>query len=788
MKKLFLFFAVIIAACATTLTVQAQTDVTATYLTNAGFDTNCLYLASTAASNLPSGSSSNQVINGWTLTGSAGNTASSTFEYGYAGTLNLSGTAYGFIPTQGPDAATGAGHGALGISVAWGSVITYYQTVTLPAGKYSIQYSAYNSGPMAVDYSRVGWVPATGTSVLSSKTTFTMGAWDTETINFTVPTATTGNIQVGIGSPNSGSGTVGRIFFDNVKLTLLPVDKTTLTQLKDSANVMYTHQQSVAATSTVYADLNTAIAATQVILNNTAATAVDVLGQEVVMKTAITNVYNAIILQSRLSTWTPLPFNATSIIINPSFESPLTTGWTNVGGFASQTNTSFSKKDGTTYVEKWVATSTATPVMLTGLKLSQTITNVPNGIYVVTASAHAIQQATTTYPGGAFIFVNNDSTEVFAINDYSVTTKVTNNTLNIGFKVNTSGNWVAVDNFRLSYLSDGSPYVVLTPASLFFDANNLTKTFNVSGGNLISNLVLTAPSGITLDKTTLTPAQVTAGTTVTATFDNATVITNGLIAATTGTLTQNVTVNTSVDNACFTPLYPTLTNLIPNPYLNDISGFGGWGHVSVELGQAYCGAACVMMNAITNTYPDGAALDVSTVNWAPNATYRLHAWVKTVDGTFAFLAKSTNPDVLISVPQSTDQWVLIDQTFTTGAAPTPSFFTFNNVDGASTGKIAYIDNYELYNITSLLTKTDNPLSNQQKVYIQKNKIVADFSLAEASNVEFSVYNVQGLLLSNEKEAFAAGQNQKVINASLPSGVYLVKMISKGLSFTTKVIK
>ena len=197
-----------------------------------------------------------------------------------------------------------------------------------------------------------------------------------------------------------------------------------------------------------------------------------------------------------------------------------------------------------------------------------------------------------------------------------------------------------------------------------------------------------------------------------------------------------------------------------------------------------------MMNSLTNTYPDGAALDVSTVNWAPNSTYRLHAWVKTVDGTFAFLAKGTDPDVTISVAQSTDQWVLIDQTFTTGAAPTASFFTFNNVDGASTGKIAYIDNYELYNITSLVaTSTENPADNQnQKVYIHENKIVVDFGLTESSNVEFSVYNPQGMLISSEKEVFAAGQNQKLINANLPSGVYMVKMSSNGLSFTTKVIK
>jgi len=781
MKKFFLLFAVIFAACVNFLNVQAQTDVTATYLTNAGFDNSCNFLATDVASNfvVANAGANLKVVPGWTLGTIGDNSAAAAFEYGFAGSLNLSGTLYGFIPAQGPDAATGAGHGALGISAAWGSTITYYQTVTLPVGKYTLQYAAYNSGPAAVNYSRVGWVPVTGTSVLSAKTTFTMGAWDNETLTFTVATPTTGNIQVGIGSPNSGSGTVGRIFFDNVKLTLLPVDKTALLQLKDSANVMYSNQQPVGV-STVYADLNSAIAAAQVVYDNAGATAVDVLGNEIALKTAIANVYYAIVLQSRISAWTTLPYDATSIIVNPSFEANSTTGWTNVGGFALQNNTSFPFKAGTYYVERWKGSGN-----WTGLKLSQKLVSLPNGIYKLTAGA--LNDPITT--GGAFVYANADKAEVFNRNDYTVLVTVTNHELEIGYEVVNGGNYVAVDNFRLSYISDGSPYVILTPASLLFDANNLTKTFTVSGGNLSTNLVLNAPSGLTLDKTTLTPAEVAAGATVTVTFDNTTAITNGTISATTGTLVQNVTVNTSVDQSCFTPLYTTLTNLIPNPIMNDISAFGGWGYKSVVLGEAYCGAACVKFNAVTNSWPDGAAMDVTGVAWAANSTYRLHVWVKAVDGTFAFFAKGTNPDVTILVPQSNNDWVLIDQTFTTGATPTTDFFSFNNVDGASTGKIAYIDNYELYNVTSILTNVVNPSNNlNQKVYILKNKIVADFTLTESSVVEFSVYNAQGILISKDKASFNAGANQQLINANLPSGVYMVKLFSKGLSFTTKIIK
>jgi hypothetical protein len=779
MKKLYVLIAVFIAVCGS---LWAQTDVTATYLTNAGFDNSCNYLATTTSSNLPSGSASNQVVNGWTLTASAANTASSAFEYGYPGTINLSGTAYGFIPTMGYDNATGAGHGALGISAAWASTITYYQNVTLPAGKYTLEYVAYNSGPNAAAYSKVGWVPSSGTSVLSAKTTFTMAAWSTETVTFTVPTSTAGKIQVGVGSPNSGSGTVGRIFFDYVKLSLLPVDKATLLHLKDSATVMYSNQQPV-GTSTVYTDLNTAIGAAQVVYNNAGATAEQVLGQEVAMKLAISNVYDAILLQTRKSTWTTLPYNATSVIVNPSFESPISTGWTNVGGFGQQGNTSFSKKDGANYVEKWMAAGGAQAA----IKLSQIVKNIPNGIYLLTASAMATQQTGGTFPGGAFIYANDQKTEVFATNDYAVTVTVTNNTLDFGYDVVSTGNWVAVDNFRLSYISDGSPYVVLTPGTLFFDANNLTKSINISGGNLTSNLVLAAPTGITLSKATFTPTEVAAGAIVTATFDNATVITAGTITGTSGTATQTVTVNTSADLSCFTPLYPSLTNLIPTAYMNDISAFGGWGHKSVVMTGAYCGAACVKFDATTNTYPDGAALDVPTVTWAANATYRLHVWVKAVDGTFAFFAKGTNPDVTISVPQN-DQWVLIDQTFTTGAAPAANFFSFNNVDGASTGKVAYLDNYELYNITSLVTAANQVASKGFTTYVSDKKIVVKFDIESASNVVLSVYNVNGMLLESKNAVCGAGTNVKTLDSVLPSGVYFVKLSANGKINTQRIIK
>lgn len=703
------------------------------------------------------------------------NSAASTFEYGYAGTLNSPGP----IPAVGPTGLSGSGRAALGISAAWSGAVTYTQSVTLPAGRYTIQYTATNTGPNASSLSRVGWVPTTGTSVISTRTSFPLNTWITGAVTFTLAAETTGVIQVGIASNNVGSGSVGRIFFDNIQLLLHDLDKTALGQLITTATNMVNNPQPVGS-STAYADLSAAISTAQGVFDLAGATFAQVITQENALTAAIAAVNSAILIHQRTLAWTTLPFNITSLIVNPSFEAGNANGWVNVGGFVSQSNTSLPQKHGTFYVERWMGSGN-----WTGLRLSQRLVDLPNGIYQV--SAVALNNPATT--GGAFVFGNNERVEVLASNDYSVLVRVTNNQLEIGYEVVLGGNWVAVDNFRVSYISDGSPYMVASPESLFFDPINLNRTFNVTGGNLTENVTLSAPAGITLDKTTLTPAQVASGVAVTATFDNATAIASGNIVLSTGSLAVNVAVITSADLACFTPIYHDAVNLIPNPYLNSIASFGGWGRRSVVFGaEAFCGAAAVKFDALTNSWPDGAALDVTGIAWEPNATYRVRAMVKAVDGTFAFFANQTNPNVTIPIAQSGDNWVMIDETFTVGPTPGTSFFSFNNVDGGSTGRIAYIDNWELYKVPVGVSVPENHVASPYRIFVNNGQIAVRFSLDQAADVEVSVYNMKGMLLTSQKAKYNAGNNFTTIEANMAAGVYVVKIRFNGQTYTAKVLK
>ncbi|MDP4268886.1 MAG: T9SS type A sorting domain-containing protein, partial [Bacteroidota bacterium] len=81
------------------------------------------------------------------------------------------------------------------------------------------------------------------------------------------------------------------------------------------------------------------------------------------------------------------------------------------------------------------------------------------------------------------------------------------------------------------------------------------------------------------------------------------------------------------------------------------------------------------------------------------------------------------------------------------------------------------------------------VSEQVKnVYLSGNYIVSEFALAKESDVTMAVYDVQGKLMAKYTNWFSAGSNKKVIDTTLPTGIYIVKITSDEFSVSTKVIK
>lgn len=138
----------------------------------------------------------------------------------------------------------------------------------------------------------------------------------------------------------------------------------------------------------------------------------------------------------------------TKYVTNPSFEQG-TNGWT-VTNLKPQTNASFTKKAGSTYLEKWVSQGSA----VGSGSAEQTIAGLPAGNYTITVAAQNIQQNSSAEQTGAVVYggTKTNTVTVTAADNYSVDFATNGEAVVVGFRAtNASGNWICVDNFVLVY-------------------------------------------------------------------------------------------------------------------------------------------------------------------------------------------------------------------------------------------------------------------------------------------------------------------------------------------------
>lgn len=542
MKNITKKLSVILIACVSVLGVgvQAQVDVTALYLKNAGFDSSCNFKTSTPSTNLASadGGANIQQVKDWQVIQIGDNSAASSFEFGYAGTINSPGS----IPASGYDGSVGA----LGISTAWAGTVLYGQTISLPiSGNYSIQYAAYNSGPNATDNSKVGWVPNSGSSVISTKTSFTLSTWSTETLNFTIPGGgMIGKIQVGINAPNVGSANVGRIFFDWVKIFYSGNVKDILSDMISKATTAYGSGDGKGASA-----LNTAITNSQAVYNDADATDAAVVQSAVDLKSAL-ETYN----------WNNAseanPVDLTHKLVNPSFEAVQADkkqaiyGWTKTGAANTEYCTrndagplSGAFKTGNVYFQYW---NSSKP----DYSIYQTITGLSNGKYLIKANAGG--DAGTT---GTYVYAGDQQTQVTSTGaEYSVQATVASGSLTLGFKsVSRNVNWSYADNFRLYYLGE-VPIIDISKNSISLTENVKTKKFIVYGSNLTEDITISksASPELSLSHASISKsaAGLAEGIEVTVTFDPAEVseaTTAATITLTSGDLSKTINVKSYVN-------------------------------------------------------------------------------------------------------------------------------------------------------------------------------------------------------------------------------------------------
>lgn len=146
--------------------------------------------------------------------------------------------------------------------------------------------------------------------------------------------------------------------------------------------------------------------------------------------------------------------DVTELVTNPDFEEG-TTGWTLTGGFWAQPTAAENGYSGTNFVEHWVGA----PGTLPDIDCYQVV-DVENGLYVLTALAHAIQQDNSSLDiVGVEVYANKDVVPVKTISatEYKVPTVVEDGKLKVGYRaVGTNANWIGWDNIRVTKYTAGT--------------------------------------------------------------------------------------------------------------------------------------------------------------------------------------------------------------------------------------------------------------------------------------------------------------------------------------------
>lgn len=250
--------------------------------------------------------------------------------------------------------------------------------------------------------------------------------------------------------------------------------------------------------------------------------------------------------------------------------------------------------------------------------------------------------------------------------------------------------------------AESTSIISSTTKTLSFDNLYTSETIYITGTNLDSTITISSPSGITVTPTTLASNPNNAAVMVT--YDGNTSV-NGNITLTSGSGLLKIPVK-SYTNDCFSPLYPNLTNFIPDPYISNLSNFAGWGNKSInnDPDYVYCGATSGKV-----TGSNGGSLDVSlTGKLLSNTIYRIKAKVYAIGGVFqiGLFGWSNGQGDFNHQIKTTDSWQDVDFTVTTGTTLGSTQGIFFNNYGLS-GTTGYIDNWEMYAIPKVYTSASS---------------------------------------------------------------------------------
>lgn len=324
------------------------------------------------------------------------------------------------------------------------------QTIkSLPAGTYTLTVAAQNiqeDTPAAVQ---------TGVYIFANDKQTSVGIADDYTVTTTL---VDGTLQIGV-------------MLDGATGNYVCVDNFRLTRQSDTSDTYATMHQMMQEVVDEANGIDRQTGSSEQHEMDEARKAVETLiGQNTTegVAEAVSRLQDAI-YQYRLSVASPdEQVDMTHSIVNPSFEANGLAGWTN-SGMWTQTGGVFPYK-GSVFVESW----TGAGGRIGDVSVSQRV-EIPNGRYTLTAVSQNIQQGSNNAAAkGGYIFGEDAQTEVGKAKDYSVEFVVIEGQARIGFKtVSSTGNWVCVDNFRLSYIGRSDEMLLQALADRYTKADEL---------------------------------------------------------------------------------------------------------------------------------------------------------------------------------------------------------------------------------------------------------------------------------------------------------------------------
>ncbi|MEL0457349.1 beta-L-arabinofuranosidase domain-containing protein [Flavobacteriaceae bacterium SZ-1-7] len=261
--------------------------------------------------------------------------------------------------------------------------------------------------------------------------------------------------------------------------------------------------------------------------------------------------------------------------------------------------------------------------------------------------------------------------------------------------------------------------------------------------------------------------------------------TNILVTAENGSTTKTYTV--TFKEECYSPTYPSKTNLVVDPLLNDGTAFGGWGNHGVTTDKSYCG----IYSGYAGDNCSGSLDVVLTGKITANTSYRIKAQTYVSTGTFHLgfwgLDIATN-EFNTSL---TGQWETMDFVITTGpnANPSDAGMYFNACGLSGTG--AFIDNWEIYEVDNDATLSalssnvgslsPNFSSNQTSYELVVPEGTTEVILTASANSTNSEVSGDGLVTLTD----SAGLANIVVTAESGTIItYTVKIINGGLPVIT----